>query len=124
MLTEEQKANVRKWTAALRSDEFKQGRHVLHNLSNNTYCCLGVACEVFARENSINREEWATTDDLDGPLKAEKFDDNGEYLPKQVQEWLGMVTDYTIDGEDLTQLNDVEKRSFAQIANFIEKKLL
>lgn len=81
-------------------------------------------CEVFARENSIKREKWTTTDDLDGPLKAEKFDGDGEYLPQQVRGWLGMKTNYQIAGQDLTALNDTERWSFAQIADFIEEKLL
>jgi hypothetical protein len=31
-----------KWVAALRSGEYKQGKHCLHGILNNTFCCLGV----------------------------------------------------------------------------------
>ena len=43
------KENVKKWIAALRSGEFKQGKKRLRNLDtmgNKTYCCLGVLCEI------------------------------------------------------------------------------
>lgn len=33
-----------KWIAALRSGEYKQGTVHLYNESNDSYCCLGVAC--------------------------------------------------------------------------------
>jgi hypothetical protein len=31
-----------KWLAALRSGKYKQGRDLLHNLTTDGYCCLGV----------------------------------------------------------------------------------
>lgn len=42
MITAEQK---RVWLEALRSGQYKQGRYFLR--TGNSYCCLGVACEVF-----------------------------------------------------------------------------
>jgi hypothetical protein len=34
------------WLQALRSGEFKQGRHALYNSFTDSYCCLGVAQKV------------------------------------------------------------------------------
>lgn len=39
-----------KWVNALRSGEYQQGKAVLHNPTQDTYCCLGVLCEVTGRE--------------------------------------------------------------------------
>lgn len=38
--------NQRKWLKALESGKFKQGKGALKR-PNNSYCCLGVACEIF-----------------------------------------------------------------------------
>jgi hypothetical protein len=35
-----------KWTAALRSGEYKQGKGVLNSKADNSFCCLGVACHL------------------------------------------------------------------------------
>jgi hypothetical protein len=37
--------NQKRWIAALRSGEYKQGRFTLCH--DDEYCCLGVACDVF-----------------------------------------------------------------------------
>jgi len=36
----------RKWVEALRSGEYKQGQGALRDARDNTWCCLGVLCEV------------------------------------------------------------------------------
>ena len=44
-----QKANVKKWVAALRSGDYKQCQQQLAEVDDrgkHSYCCLGVACEV------------------------------------------------------------------------------
>lgn len=35
-----------KWIAALKSGEYKQGKSCLHDVEQDTYCCLGVLNEV------------------------------------------------------------------------------
>lgn len=37
---------AKKWAAELRSKKWKQGVATLHNLHDNSYCCLGVLCEM------------------------------------------------------------------------------
>lgn len=50
------------WIAALRSDEFPQGRKYLNR--NNEYCCLGVRCELDVKagllevKNVVNGIVW------------------------------------------------------------------
>lgn len=39
-----------KWLTALRSGEYEQGREQLYTASDNTYCCLGVACHLINPE--------------------------------------------------------------------------
>ena len=39
-----------KWAAALRSGEYKQSRSILHNTTKDTFCCLGVLCELAIEE--------------------------------------------------------------------------
>ena len=40
--------NAKKWVAALRSGEYKQGKDCLEKDGKN--CCLGVACRVYQKE--------------------------------------------------------------------------
>ena len=37
---------LKKWTAALRSGEYQQGKGFLHDRASNSYCCLGVLYKV------------------------------------------------------------------------------
>lgn len=41
-----------KWIAALRSGEYEQGRSSLRP-SSNSYCCLGVLCDLYVKETGI-----------------------------------------------------------------------
>ena len=40
--------NAKKWVAALRSGEYKKTKHRLRD--EKGFCCLGVACDVYAKE--------------------------------------------------------------------------
>lgn len=39
----------------LRSGQFEQGKGVLNNITNDTYCCLGVACERLLEDGILTR---------------------------------------------------------------------
>ena len=41
------------WVAALRSGKYKQGRKQLFSPMNDSYCCLGVLCDVQGRRNDL-----------------------------------------------------------------------
>ena len=98
----------KKWVAALRSGEYKQGMGLLKGEDWNggpfSYCCLGVACEVAGCKN------------IDGPFIRKGAGIRGiTKLPKI------LIGD---DGlpDKLAKMNDFGK-SFKQIANWIEKNL-
>lgn len=45
-LSRKQRDNLNSWITALRSGAYMQGHQKLHNTTNNTFCCLGVACDL------------------------------------------------------------------------------
>ena len=44
-----------KWLTALRSGDYAQGKGALRRAQDDTYCCLGVLCDVMAQEG---KGEW------------------------------------------------------------------
>lgn len=57
------KAIKARWVAALRSGKYKQGAGVLHNVDKNTFCCLGVLCEITAEELGMNKNTIAEVEE-------------------------------------------------------------
>lgn len=114
------KVNIQKWVDALRSGEYVQGRNSL--LKDNTYCCLGVACEVYLRGNpgGISFEV-----DEDG---RGHYDNYSGFLPPKVMEWLGVdddspeVTDQfaNTSRRSAIYINDNLRWDFNQIADGLE----
>lgn len=121
-MSEPNKANIRKWVEALRSGEYKQGRGQLR--VGDSFCCLGVACEI------SGVSQWS----------GRFYGDDGDYedavLPESVGRWLGVDGDnIAVDARFvehgaprssfvLTELNDVRRLSFSQIADAIEATYL
>lgn len=64
---------------ALRSGDYEQGRGMLHNIPANTWCCLGVACDV-ARRNGLDLKS-------ENAHGSERFEGNGSDLPWMVRDW-------------------------------------
>lgn len=111
--------NVKKWTAALRSGEYAQAEGVLRD-SNDAFCCLGVACDVYAKEVG---GEWREG----GFFRAgsgETLNDTSKYaLPGRVREWLGLDdASGQYEGAALIDHNDDDKLPFDQIADIIESE--
>lgn len=121
--------NLEKWLQALEGDEFSQGKKRLR--TEEGYCCLGVACEIYKRETgegewlkffdeSIQKDAWEFI------LEAKK---SSALLPSKVSMWLlgekpkydFAVSPYLVANEDgdtrdsLTVLND-SGVSFKEIA--------
>lgn len=97
---------IKKWVAALKSGEYKQDTGQL--CSDNGYCCLGVLCDIYDKED-------------DQPIDWEGGD---YYLPQDLQDIIGLKDeDGKVILEDettsLVELND-EYRSFEFIAEVIE----
>ncbi len=74
-----------KWVAALRSGEYEQGIGKLR--SNNSYCCLGVLCDLYHKETGIG--EWVPDTGRDDSKRL-MFLDHGEALPEEVIAWAGL----------------------------------
>lgn len=108
-----------KWVAALRSGEYMQGSGRLRRPDDNSFCCLGVLCNIHAQKHPAvaSQERYACQ-----YLGAEC------YLPDEVVKWAGLVSRIggrvVIDGcsGTLPMHNDSGK-TFAQIADAIEAQL-
>lgn len=88
-----------KWVAALRSGEYKQGRHTLID-TDGGYCCLAVAGKVLGYS--------------DKEIKV-----SGYYnIPDPIKGGFSNPT-----AEHLMYLNDEKKKSFIEIADYIEENL-
>ena len=111
-----------KWLSALRrkNSKYKQTHAALRDL--NGYCCIGVLCDLYAKETG---EKWKRRPDLDSFQML-----NSEWImPAEVQEWAGLISraggEVLVEGKSvaLTEVNDGLKLSFLQIADIIEEQL-
>lgn len=109
--------NAKKWVAALRSGEYKQGTGQLAGLYKGgyKYCCLGVLCEVYQKEvgGLIVEEKY----------RKKSYSGYALVLPPIVQEWVGLRTEEGNfhDGETLSFEND-NGQTFEEIASLIESE--
>ena len=87
-----------RWVAALRSGDYKQGRVYLHNSEGDTWCCLGVLCDVAGFRVTPRRRMFPTHRALQGMRLNEEI------------------------AYDLAHLND-DGASFGHIANVIEREV-
>lgn len=89
----QERGRVRKLLAALRSGEYIQGEAAMHVCNGEaTWCCLGVACEVFRQETG--RGTWEHDDKHRSMKEGAKVFTLGEYAspgypPGAVLEWFG-----------------------------------
>lgn len=101
--------NQTKWLEALKSGEYKQGKRFLHRItkSNNesSFCCLGVACDLFKEELNINFQLRLNGHDLGG-----FYNDGGALPPQKIADHLGLNNilggSSLKDGNLLTKIND------------------
>jgi uncharacterized protein YeaC (DUF1315 family) len=130
-----------KWISALRSGEYEQGDGKLY--SGQGYCCLGVLCDLYSKENNLKWEfrgdDTIKTEDEIVPSQLQKcdyfyFDDESEFLPESVKEWAELsvknpqvrVEVEECEGarfyfDEIANLNDAGY-TFPQLANIIEKQ--
>lgn len=99
------------WIFALRSDCYTQGRRSLRTL-NDEYCCLGVLADTISKEwkksSYFGFYEWGKDRQSAGFAK-ERLEKMGLTYKQQCQLWL---------------MNDHEKKSFKEIADYIEQEIL
>ncbi len=104
------------WIAALRSGEYRQGKGVLRR--NNSFCCLGVLCELARKENIVKGSISIGSD-------LYRYNDQVYLIPEKVRKWADLRDDTGERGKrkvSLATLNDSSKYSFKRIADVIEKE--
>lgn len=97
----------KKWIAALRSGDYKQGKHYLENnftANGSRFCCLGVLCKVLGLRTM--------RDTTDGEPVLESSPE-----PEQLKGIVPMG-----ECRQLAMMNDLESKSFNQIADNIEAR--
>lgn len=97
-----------KWLEALRSGKYEQGICILRS-SDDEYCCLGVLCDV------VDSEGWS--------LSGNKYKFH-EYSTALLPTAVSRQTEISGDSQTiLTEMNDSDNKSFAEIADWIEENL-
>ena len=100
------------WVEALRSGEYNQGKGLLRHPVRDNYCCLGVLCDLHAKETG---DVWE-----DGF----KYKFESMILPQEVRDWAGLSSSNPEAGDtSLAYANDNGGKDFNAIANLIEKHL-
>ena len=108
-----------RWTAALRSSDFKQGIGQLRTGDN--YCCLGVLCDLYRRDSTTPKDaRWNNGIFYPG----DDIVPEAGLLPDAVMKWAGLLSlDPNLGAaESAVTMNDGGS-GFAQIADAIEKYL-
>lgn len=102
----------KKWTAALRSGEYKQGKDMLYDKETDSFCCLGVACVISGIDKSkLNGLTMVGNSEPEYELSP--FDELPELLIHRT------INDVAAN---LAQMNDSEV-CFEEIADWIDKNL-
>lgn len=107
------------WLTALRSGEYAQGSQRLRR-ADDTYCCLGVLCDLAVKANVIPAPEAS----YNGGSYEYGANLNSAFLPREVSQWadvdrFGQQHDNGTS-HDLAKMND-DGATFETIADVIEK---
>lgn len=110
------------WVNALRSNEYSQGKGCLQGTDEGIhgFCCLGVLCDLYAKETGT---EWECVSYTGHYV----FMGETAYLPEEVQEWAGLnshfprVRNAKGNLQELVTLND-NGTTFTEIAQMIEEQ--
>ena len=109
--------------AALRSNEYTQGRGVLKQNSGGVirHCCLGVLCEV-AMANGLNLK----VQEPSGAQETYSFEESVASLPESVIIWYGFESNdpELTEGVFAITANDYRRWSFEQIASAFEPRYI
>ena len=115
------KENRKKWVAALRSGEYKQGNGYLCKMNGQgefRFCCLGVLCEIAGAQKN---------DELHGEKKVIISYGTGAFesaacAPREAMDFVGLDDEFgSFGAESLSKLNDTGF-NFEQIADIIESE--
>lgn len=108
------------WLDALRSGEYEQGAGRLH--SEGGFCCLGVLCDLYAKENGASWTQPTSDEPNDYGMNGEYV-----YLPKDIAQWaninqFGVIVRGDHNHIDLADMND-KGQTFVEIAEAIDENL-
>lgn len=115
----------RRWVEALRSGEYEQTTAALVRLpleganshpEKDSFCCLGVLCEVAGLERSDSGRSFRLPEEA-------RMGGMSELIDSTLGAWRQIVGIDETHQNDLMELNDVGRRSFAQIADYVERNL-
>jgi hypothetical protein len=114
-----------KWTAALRSGKYKQGKNALQ--ANGRFCCLGVLCEVVGvpsrpRLNdtgAIMYDFGVVSYSMDGEVVSDEYSDYAE----PPSNWQGISDNIA---SHLMSMNDAHENidevyTFEEIADYLDQ---
>jgi hypothetical protein len=111
------------WVDALQSGKYKQSKN--HLKTDNGYCCLGVLCDVYAKNQK--KKGFSTETNLSNAYAfPDGKNEETKVLPDRVVKWSGMnsteghVVDISYGKTLLSILND-DGQSFDEIVNVIER---
>lgn len=107
-----------KWLEALRSGNYEQGKGALRR--QQSFCCLGVLCDLHAKETG---EQWEEEAEAEHNVRMYLGEPN--YLPEEVMEWAELQSPNPPVGASnlfIANHND-QGKTFPEIANLIETDL-
>lgn len=108
------------WTAALRSGQYVQGRSHFKHPARDEYCCLGVLCAVAGApfrvpygetHPGVEHDNWEF---VKGQLRV------GVDYPECMEHQGCRVSAHT----KLWWMNDLDKKSFSEIADWIDENII
>lgn len=120
MLVQTKKEILQKWVKALKSGKYVQGVNKLRS-NKDEFCCLGVLCDVYAKECNGGRWEDQTYYGLKTFVITDNSESDAYSLPNGLSKALGIDSKFE---SRLIDMNDEEGADFIQIAEFIESELL
>jgi hypothetical protein len=105
-----------KWVDALRSGKYQQTQNRLHD--ENGFCCLGVLCDLYRKENQLEWEPSIYTN-------AYMFQNMVAALPLSVIEWSGVEGYNPLVNDEIGTLSGLNDNgsAFIEIADLIEEHL-
>lgn len=104
-----------KWIEALRSGNYKQGQNKLRDTRDNTFCCLGVLCDLYTKENNAM---WQINSGCN--TRYMLFNEDAG-LPEPIQKWSGINSGLGSYGDRSLASDNDNYKPFNEIADIIEK---
>lgn len=119
------------WSDTLRSGKYTQGKHLLFDLTANTCCCLGVACELYQEIfGDLKVEDKEAGPVVHSEVKGHNcrnYNGTASILPNEVAKALDIGTRGLLKRtcefghpQGLTEMNDRHGKTFDQIADIID----